>query len=466
MSRRSIAHCIGYGGICGIAALAMMALPAGKQPAVAFQTETKPLEQLKPAPKPKPVNQKPASEKPASEKPAGNAAVANDARLGGDLNRTRFVADLSDAVDFRAFTLTDPYRVIVDLPEVKFLMPSGVGANGKGLVSAFRFGLFAPGKSRIVIDTVEPVLIDKAFVRKAENGQPARLVLDLVRTSKEEFTKQSERQAAMRAMGPRQFETPAQQPPKDLPDPGKKKGKPIIMLDPGHGGVDPGAISANGLYEKNVVFSFCQQLKSKLEATGRYRVLMTRGEDIFIPLAERVEKARAEQADLLISVHADALDTKHPLLGARLAAADVRGASVYTLAEEASDDLAKAIAVRENRSDVLAGVELPGASDDDLASILIDLMHRETKNLSVSFAKLLLDSLKGKVELTGKPHRFANFRVLKAQDVPSVLLELGYLSSADDERALTSEEWRSKVTDAIVESISAFFLKRHVSVPG
>jgi N-acetylmuramoyl-L-alanine amidase len=402
----------------------------------------------------------------AEPNPAAGSAVANDARIGGDLSRTRFVADLSAAVDFRAYTLADPYRVIVDLPEVKFLMPSGVGAKGKGLVGAFRFGLFAPGKSRVVIDTVEPVLIEKSFVRKAENGQPARLVLDLVRTSKEEFDKQREKQAALRAFAPGNFQTQTENVTKGRPESAIKKTKPVIVIDPGHGGVDPGAISPGGVYEKNIVFTFSQLLKAKLEETGRYKVLMTREEDIFIPLADRVERARSEQADLLVSVHADALDIKHPLLGAKLAAADVRGASVYTLSEEASDDLAKAIAARENKSDALAGVEFPGAGDDDLANILLDLMHRETKNLSVSFAKLVLGSLKGKIELTGHPHRFANFKVLKAQDVPSVLVELGYLSSGEDERALTSDEWRSKVADAIVESVKAFFAKHHVSAPG
>ena len=397
----------------------------------------------------------------------GDGAVAKDARIGGDLSRTRFVADISAAVDFRVFALADPYRVIVDLPEVKFLMPSGVGSKGKGLVSAFRYGLFATGKSRIVIDTVEPVLIEKAFVRKAENGQPARLVIDLVRTTKEEFEKQRDKQAALQQLqlSPNRFQTHTEK----LEKPGaraSKKTKSVIVIDPGHGGVDPGAISAGGQYEKNIVFAFCQMLKAKLEGTGRFKVVMTREEDIFIPLPDRVEKARTEQADLLMSVHADALDTKHPLLGNKVAAAEVRGASIYTLSEEASDDLAKAIAARENRADALAGVELPGSPDDDLAGILVDLMHRETKNLSVSFAKTLLTNLKGNVQLTGHPHRFANFRVLKAQDVPSVLLELGYLSHSEDERALTSDEWRSKVTDAIVESIKAFFAKHHVSVPG
>lgn len=396
------------------------------------------------------------------------SAVANDARVGGDLVRTRFVADLSDAVDFRAFLLADPYRVIVDLPEVKFLMPSGVGSQGKGLISAFRYGLFAPGKSRIVIDVVEPVLIDKAFVRRAENGEPAKLVLDLVHTTPELFEKQRKRQSVLRAMGPASFQTSMEESANEVAKPDVQvhaKTKPVIVLDPGHGGVDPGAISATGAYEKNVVFAFCKVLKAKLEATGKYRVLMTRDDDVFIALDARVAFARKEQADLLVSVHADAMDLKHPLLGSK-SARDVRGASIYTLSEEASDELAKIMAAHENRSDVLAGVELPGATDDDLASILIDLMHRETKNLSISFAKSLLGGLKGNLELTGSPHRFANFRVLKAQDVPSVLLELGYLSNEQDESALTSDQWRSKVTEAIVESIGAFFAKRMVSAPG
>jgi N-acetylmuramoyl-L-alanine amidase len=399
----------------------------------------------------------------------GKSTVAQAGIVGGDLNRTRFVADLSEAVDFRAFVLSDPYRVIVDLPEVQFQMPSGSGSQGKGLVSAYRYGLFGPGKSRIVIDVVGPVLIDKAFVRAAEQGQPARLFIDLVRATPEEFEKQRKSQTLLRSTSPGGFQTSTEQADR----PGGKaagadktaKSKPVVVLDPGHGGLDPGAISANGHYEKNLVFDLCKTLKAKLEKTGRYKVLLTREDDVFISLDERVAFARNNQADLLVSVHADALDVKHPLVGGKMAR-DVRGASIYTLSEEASDDLAKLIAARENRSDILAGVELPAASDDDLASILIDLMHRETKNLSVSFARLLLDGLRGNAELTVSPHRFANFRVLKAQDVPSVLLELGYLSNAADESALTSQEWRSKVSDAMVESIRAFFAKRMVSVPG
>jgi len=394
--------------------------------------------------------------------------VARDARIGGDLKRTRFVADLSETVEFRAFLLSDPYRVIVDLPEVNFQMPSGIGAEGRGLVSAFRYGLFAPGKSRIVIDVVGPVLIDKAFVRAAENGQPARLVLDLVSTTEAEFEAQQQQQTLMRSMSPDAFQTNTESASagyaqKDQS--GRDSGKPVIVLDPGHGGVDPGAISVGGVYEKDIVFKFAKLLKSKLEETGRYRVLMTRNQDIFVPLDGRVKFARDKRASLLISIHADALDPKHPLVNAK-AIRDTRGASVYTLSDEASDEIAKMIAASENRSDVLAGVELPTGGDDDLASILIDLMHRETKNLSVSFARTLLDGLQGTTELTTAPHRFANFRVLRAQDVPSVLVELGFLSNKRDERSLTSRKWRSNVADAVVKSIGAFFAQRMVSVPG
>ncbi len=400
---------------------------------------------------------------------AEGSAVAHDARIGGDLTRTRFVADLSETVEFRAFLLSDPYRVIIDLPEVKFQMPSGAGGKGRGLVSEFRYGLFAPGKSRIVIDVVGPVLIDKAFVRAAENGQPARLVVDLVRTTPEKFERQREQQSLLRSVSPGGFQTSTEEAEagrggaKEPSRPGA--GKPVVVIDPGHGGVDPGAISVGGKYEKNIVFDFCKVLKEKLEKAGRYRVMMTREEDIFIPLDDRVEFARKEGANLLISVHADALDPKNPLVNARVIR-ETRGASIYTLSEDASDELAKIVAASENRSDILAGVELPNSADDDLASILIDLMHRETKNLSVSFAQLLLHGLNGTVALTTSPHRFANFRVLRAQDVPSVLVELGYLSNTEDERSLTSDEWRSKVAEAIMELIGAFFAKRMVSVPG
>lgn len=403
------------------------------------------------------------------------SAVAKDARLGGDMQRIRFVADLSKAVQFRVFTLADPYRVIVDLPEVKFQMPSGLGAKGMGLVSAYRYGLFGPGKSRIVIDLAEPALVEKAFVREPANGMPARLVIDLVRTTHKTFMeKQRERAAGEEQRQADKYAAPGpgspglrQAPVIDLGDALQKQKMPIIVLDPGHGGVDGGTRSPGGMLEKEVVFAFCEELKKRLEAPGRFRVILTRDNDMFIPLNERVNFARYRGGDLFISVHADALDAKHPLLGKAGAkiVQEVRGSTVYTLSEEASDEAAKASAARENRSDLVAGMELTKQGADEVANILSDLVQRETKNHSIAFAKTLLANLKDKINLNPKAHRFANFRVLKAPDVPSVLFELGYLSNAEDEKLLGSPEWRAKVVESVAQSVDSFFAKREVRLP-
>lgn len=394
---------------------------------------------------------------------AGNsgkgASVANSARLGGDKLRTRFVADLSKKVPYRVFMLADPYRVIVDLPDVRFQMPSGLGDKGRGLVSAYRFGLFAPGKSRIVIDVSGPFLIEKSFVLGSQKGQPARFVIDLVPTDKQTFL------AAQRKSRKKMLEAEAKRQARDKKK-GKsglgtvarsgKGGKPVIVIDPGHGGIDGGAKSRKGTKEKDIVLAFSKLLRNRLNASGKFRVYMTRSIDTFIPLAERVKIARRKGASLLISIHADSLP--------RRKAKGVRGATVYTLSEEASDDEAKLLAAKENRSDILAGVDLPEKSGA-VTSILIDLAQRETKNHSIGFAGTVLANLKGAGRLNKKPHRFANLRVLRAPDVPSILLELGYLSSKEDEKLLKSKKWQGKVADALVKSVKKYFAKRVARMP-
>jgi N-acetylmuramoyl-L-alanine amidase len=391
--------------------------------------------------------------------------VARDARLGGDLKLTVFVADLSAPVDFRAFTLVDPYRVIIDLPEVKFQMPGdgSSGSKGMGLVSAFRYGLLAPGKSRIVIDVVRPVKIEKAFVREPENGFPARLVVHLAPTSREEFLRRQNE-----GLGPlvaeREKKLQAEKSSASLPGAaaGLNSKIPTIVIDPGHGGIDPGTIGrVTGTPEKVVVFAFATELKKRLESTGRFKVLMTRETDVFVPLDDRTALARTNNAELFISIHADALDANTPAKVVR----EVRGATIYTLSEEASDEEAKASAARENRSDLVAGLDLAPETRSEVATILMDLVERETKNNSVAFARGLIDVLKGKAQLQGKSHRFANFRVLKAPDVPSVLFELGYLSNADDEKLLTSEKWRTTVAEWTSQAITTFLSRRQVRLP-
>jgi N-acetylmuramoyl-L-alanine amidase len=384
------------------------------------------------------------SEARAESKPT----IAKDARLAGDRERTRFIADLSRKVDVHVFALGNPYRVIVDAPDVNFQMPAGLGAEKRGLVTAYRFGLFAPGKSRIVIDVSGPFLIDKAFVLEPRDDQPARLVVDLVPTDEKTFL------AKLKEAKPP--ETSAV--PKPLPQAPVRpdNAKPVVVIDPGHGGLDTGTKSASGVTEKEVVLAFSKVLKDKLSAGGRYEVHLTRADDTFLPLPERVAFAQKKGAGLFVSIHADYFPTEID---------KARGATVYTLSEQASDEEARALAAKENFSDALAGIALPSDSDEVVANILIELAQRETGNRSVIFARSVINELAGKGTLHTKKLRSAGFRVLKAPDVPSVLLELGFLSDPDDEKQLTSDAWRGRMADSVVEAIDTYFAKRLARVP-
>jgi N-acetylmuramoyl-L-alanine amidase len=375
---------------------------------------------------------------------AAKPVVANDARVAGDRERTRFIADLSKKVDVHVFALGNPYRVIVDAPDVSFQMPDGIGKEKRGLVTAYRYGLFAPGKARIVIDLAGPFLIDKVFVLEPRDDQPARLVVDLVPTDEKTFL------AKLKETKPPQAESAA---PPAIPQAASRPpdAKPVVVLDPGHGGVDPGTSSAAGITEKEVVLTFARTLKAKLEATGHYEVYLTRDDDTFLPLRGRVEFAQKKGAGLFLSIHADYFPNKID---------KATGATVYTLSEDASDEEARALAAKENFSDALAGIELPSDSDEVLANILIDLAQRETQNRSAVFARSIVGELASKGALHTKKLRSAGFRVLKAPDIPSVLLELGFLSNPDDEKRLTSEAWRDRTAGAVAESIEAYFAKR------
>ena len=371
--------------------------------------------------------------------PGAAVPTATAARVAGDRTRTRFVLDLTGVVDIRAFALPDPYRVIVDLPEVHFRLPEGTGRDGRGLITAYRYGLFGAGKSRIVLDVAEPVAIDKAFVLEAAEDQPARLVLDLVKTDRNGFLRTAALEAAKRAKdsGVRAAQ------PEAVGSANGAVSQKLIVLDPGHGGVDPGAMGVNGTVEKTVVFEFAKVLKQKLEADG-HRVLMTRDDDSFVPLGERVRFAREHQAALFVSIHADIVK-----------AGDVRGATVYTVSDTASDEEAAATAHNENRADIIAGLDLHDQADE-VTDILIDLAQRETRNFSISLARTLISDLKSSVRMVKRPHRFGAFRVLRASDVPSVLVELGYLSNPQDEKLLTSPEWRERTAAACAQAIGRF----------
>jgi N-acetylmuramoyl-L-alanine amidase len=396
--------------------------------------------------------QSPAPEKPAVERanlvrptmpvPADLFPVATDARLGGDASRTRLIMDLSRTVDVAAFTLADPYRVVVDLPQITFQMPAKTGASPRGLVKAFRYGLVMQGGSRIVIDTTGPVRVEKAFVLDSVDKQPARLVIDLVSIDRAAFM----RNLALEKPPVRANDTKRAEPVKRPGD-----GRPLVVIDPGHGGIDNGTVAATGEMEKQIVLEFAQALQARLEKTGKYRVAMTRTDDRFVALGERVRFARGQGADLFISIHADALSSRTE--------SDVRGATIYTVSDTASDAEAARLADAENKADAIAGVDL-SSEPEEVADILIDLTQRETRNFSHHFARAAVSELKSAAKLHKHPLKSAGFKVLKAPDVPSVLVELGYVTNKQDLKLMVSEAWRAKTTDALAQAVNAFFSTR------
>jgi len=377
----------------------------------------------------------------------GKGIVALDARLAGDEKRTRLIVDLSKKIEVSVYTLADPARVIVDLPDVSFDLPANAGRAGRGLITAYRYGLIAPGKARIVLDATSPVKIEKWFAQEEVDDQPARLVVDIVPTDANNFKSQSsmwqppETVTAFDAH--RSDRTPQQAP--------APSGKLVVVIDPGHGGNDSGATGVNGEDEKVIVLATAQKLREKLEKTGRYKVVMTRTDDTFIPLNERIKVARANRALLFISLHADYIPKRE---------GDARGATVYTVSDRASDAEAARLAEKENRADLMGGMDLSKQSND-IVNILYDLTHRETKNFSSLFQRTVIGQMKsGGVLLHQDSMRSAGFVVLKAPDIPSVLVELGYVSNAEDVKNLTSAEWQNKVADSLAASVDTFFATR------
>ena len=360
------------------------------------------------------------------------ANTASEMRVIGDAQRTRFVVDLEKSPQYGILRLANPYRLVIDIPDVAFdtsERPSG----SRGLVSDYRYGLIAPGKARIVLDLAGPVEVVNSFVLDPVGTEPARLVVDLVPTSADAFAEAARQDLPREQAGPRIDKGPS-----------ASSGLPVVVIDPGHGGIDSGAVGSDGTLEKDLTLKFGLELAKELTAGGEIEPILTREDDTFLALGDRVEVARQHHAALFVSIHADTVRQDY-----------VRGATVYTVSEQASDALSEALATQENRSDILAGLAIEN-QPDDVTDILFDLARRETKNISVRFAKSLVDDMRGHVALNSNPWRRAAFAVLKAPDVPSVLLELGYLSNADDEKLFKSESWPSVEAKAVARAIEAF----------
>ena len=383
--------------------------------------------------------------------------VASDARLAGEGKQTRFVLDLDQPISVHAFALADPYRVVVDIPQVSFQLPPGIGTGGRGLIKAFRYGLVLPGGSRIVFDLTGPAKIANASVLAAANGQPARLVLELEEVDRTTFVQmlapESRPELRPAIAGAKEGSLPISTMPAKLEAPAVSPSppdtRPVIVIDPGHGGPDNGTQSGTES-EKNLVLGFALILRDRIEKGGKYRVVMTRTDDTFIPLDDRVKFARAQSAALFVSIHADALP-RHE--------GDAQGATIYTLSDRASDAEAERLAEAENKADAIGGVNLT-AEPTEVADILIDLAQRETRTFSNRFARVLMGEMKTVTRMHKNPLKSAGFRVLKAPDVPSVLVELGYVSNKDDMEHLASENWRTRTAGSVAHAIDMFFAKR------
>ncbi len=368
--------------------------------------------------------------------------AVQDIRIAPYGDGTRIVIELNRRVSFRHLKLDQPPRLAIDLPEVAWQVPPASTASASGLVQGYRFGRFRPGVSRIVLDLTQTFEIRKVFELPPGGGHGHRIVTDLVEAPPQATDAagttdgvDGQRLASIPAITP--------PPPKQLPPPAHKR---IIVIDPGHGGIDPGAIGADGAYEKDIVLKMGLELRRQLEASGHYEVVLTRDTDRIVRLRDRLQMAHASGGQLFVSLHADSL----------VKAPDVRGASVYTLSEQASNDEAARLASKENRADILAGIDLT-EQEDIVTEILIDLAQRDANNKSIEVADLLVDELGSVTKMARQRRSQAGFVVLKSPDMPSVLIELGYLSNVADERALRDPAHLAGLAGAILEGIDRYF---------
>ncbi len=370
----------------------------------------------------------------APDTPASPPLLAFAARVAGDEARTRIVIDFEKKPEFSVHYVSAPERVIVDLPATAFGFPADDLA-ARGLFKDIRYGTMDERSARIVLTARRPVKLVVANVQPNDNGS-YRLVLDAEMTTKETFANLIKTQ---------DWASPSLPAPDPLAMVERQDNVFTVAVDAGHGGIDAGAAGAGTkTAEKTITLAFAKMLAEKLNKIDGFKAFLTRDDDTFLSLSERVTLARQGKADLFISLHADTLGQK-----------DIRGATVYTLSDKASDRMAENLAQRENLSDELAGFSIQ-AGPPEVADILLDLARRETQAFSIALASNVVNSFEGQIGLINNPHRYAGFQVLRAPDIPSVLLELGFLSNPEDEKLLLDEAWRARVTDRVADAVRRY----------
>ncbi|MGJ7037996.1 N-acetylmuramoyl-L-alanine amidase [Shinella sp. BE166] len=365
--------------------------------------------------------------------------LAFAARIAGDDARTRLVIDFDRKPEFKVHYVANPYRVLIDLPETDF----GIKAEeleARGIFSDIRYGTMAAGRSRIVLTASRPIGVVLAEVQEEQGAASYRLVVDTAIVTDQVFQANMEKQSWQEASATASSE----QAPVMLPG-SKAEGPFVIAVDAGHGGIDNGARGGvTKTEEKHVTLAFARELAEALNKLPGTRAILTRDKDEFLSLSQRVQLARGEGANLLISIHADTLRQK-----------DIRGATVYTISDKASDSLAASLAERENLSDQIAGISFVD-EPAEVADILLDLTRRETQAFSINLAQSIVGNFKNEVLLINNPHRHAGFRVLTAPDVPSILLELGFMSNKDDEKLLVDPAWQKKVAGLVAKAVEEY----------
>ncbi|MEM1298849.1 MAG: N-acetylmuramoyl-L-alanine amidase [Pseudomonadota bacterium] len=343
--------------------------------------------------------------------------------------RVRLIMDVDPVPAFAAFTLRNPDRLVIDFPALEWALPE-LDITKIPYINEVRYGLFRADRARIVMDLSEPVQVERIFSERPRGNEPGKLVVDLSPTSRAEFD--------ARAGLPEHARWKSLPPP--VPDRGN--GQIIVAIDPGHGGVDPGA-SWGRLKEKRVVLAFAKVLAEAIQARPGMTPYLVRDKDEFVPLGERVARAHRAGANVFLSIHAD-----------RVAEGKASGITIYKLSPKGSDKAATRLAERENRADLLAGADLSGESDT-LARLLVELAQRGTKEESDKLATSLLSAMQGELKLLRtRPIRQANFRVLKAPDIPSLLLEIGFLDHAADRKRLMDPEWRQKAATRMAKGVA------------
>jgi len=378
---------------------------------------------------------------------AGVAHAGNitNMRIGQQVGSVRIVFEADSSFDYKAFLLSNPKRLVVDVSNMN--VGKRLQSDKNNLISNTRIGKLEGNDKRVVFDLQKPALIKKAFMLKPQSNMKWRFVIDVALCSERDYNSKVGTKYAFSSKGSTEVKTASAGNGNWFFNDNKtpKKRKKIVVLDPGHGGKDPGAIGAYGkTYEKNVTLAMGKELKSLLEKKG-YKVYLTRSTDIFIPLRQRVKIAQRHNADLFMSIHADSALNRN-----------AKGLSVYTLSETASDREAAALAERENKVDIIGGVDL-SENSKEINDILISLSQTDSRNKSSKFASYVVNQMQKSVKLVDNTHRFAGFAVLKAPDIPSVLLEMGYLSNRQEEKLLKQSSYRKKLANSVAAAIDNYF---------